>query len=823
MVAQMTSLLKLVRKRLRACSDGEQVMTANRSLFCVVIVSYIWFIEGWQSASAPPVLFAGFAMTAGILVHLLVHPRPHTARRALAAAADITIICWAMHVGNEATAVFFPLILWTICGNGFRFGLRGLWLSTALGLAGFLAVAATTPFWAESLSLTLGLSIGLIILPAYVSILIKKLYRAKERAEAANAAKTEFLTNVSHELRTPLQAIIGASGLLSHMNDNSEQAELSQTVASASAMLLSMIDGLLNFSAIERGAIRQEITEFGVIELLDDVRKLVLATCKAKGLTVSMHVGLNTPLYARGDERHMREVLLSLAGNAVKFTDKGGLLLTVSVGDAGDEALSLVFEVIDTGIGVPPELRDKVFRRFVSSASASDEQRGGMGLGLAICSGLVSAMKGQIGLSDGEGQGSAFWFRVPVERVEAGPRQPALPLSPVALSFPGGAVDGRLCRVLSDQGRDILANGGSKGSLPSISRSPPRGRHVLLMATPQSDAACSEAAEMLRDAGHYARAPITVMVDALENPGLSADLRWLAPLRLASGFTHEDAERALGIADLLAAMAEKTAAAAQTDPSKNQLNVLVVDDNKTSRTIFAKMLRNLGHSCHLAATGEEALDALEQDDFSLVLMDINMPQSDGLEVTKLQRLAEFGLDRTPIIGMTADASAGMVERCLRAGMDDCLVKPVSSSTLHQLLSNLDSIARSGEAGSKPARPKETERSPDIDIDQDLIASLGSIGGDRFLSGLLRDFERDAAFLLDDLAKAFAGTDVADIRFAGHALASAAANIGAVRIRKLGLEIERMPELRLRSDGQGKMRELGRAVEGFMVAMRRIAG
>jgi len=809
-------LLRSIAARLRTSSDGEGLMTLNRVLFCIVMAGYIWVNEGPQSSFAPSLLIGGLLLSVGILAHLLLHPAAHAGRRTFAVLVDLGTICLVMHRGDEATAVFFPLILWVMCGNGFRFGLPGLWLSTALGILGFSAVAATTRFWRESLSLTIGLIIGLIILPAYVSILIKKLYLAKARAEAASRAKTEFLTNVSHELRTPLQAIVGASGLLAGTKIDNEQTGLVQTVADASNILLAMISGLLGFSSIEKGKLICEAEEFNVVELLDEVTKLTHAACQAKGLAASMHIGQATSLVVRGDKKNIREVIINLAGNAIKFTDQGGVLLTVDLARNAAQKEVLVFEVIDTGIGVSAEIRERVFEQFFSGATPSKPSRGGFGIGLAICKKLVDVMSGDIGLRSEEHQGAAFWFRVPVECVEAAARQANASKADVALFMPYNIAKGRLFKLLSDQNRETLDAGSANHSFSKFLQTVRGKRCILLVATPKSDTAYLEVSKALKDVKFDPRVPV-VLVDEMGQATPTLDLRQLAQLRLAWNFTDEDMIRVLASADSLAADTSASSNTTQPVPSERH-RVLIVDDNRTSRVVFSKMVESIGHVYQLAVNGEEALDALEQKRFSLVLMDVNMPDMDGLEVTRLQRLAELGGARTPIVGMTADASPGLAERCRSAGMDDCLVKPVSMQVLRQLLATFSTMSN---------QVRRTDGTLTIvhdikvepEIDGALISSLESIGGQAFVQEVLSDFRRDAASLLNDLSFAMAQADIAKSRFVGHALASASANIGAVQVRRLGLEVERATELRLTSDGQRIVDELRQATASFMEAIQ----
>ncbi len=810
------TLIAVLRSRLQGRPDTEHVMSLNRAIFCAVMATYIGVLDVGPPGFGPVLLVAGWLIAAALFLHLLAYPAPNVLRRTVAVAVDIGTIALVMHIGDEPAAIFFPLMLWTVFGNGFRFGVQALWIATGAGLVAFGLMAATTPFWFNNLSLTVGLEIGMLMVPAYASVLVKRLTRAKARAEAANEAKSAFLANVSHELRTPLQAIIGANSLLGRSRLMPDQAGLLATASNASQSLLAMIDDVLKLSMIEARRTDIQLADFNVADLMQDVRQLMLVACREKGLSLGVHIQLDAPLWVKADRRHIQEVLMNLAGNAIKFTPRGGVLLAASAPDPDGAGTVLEFEVIDTGIGVAPAMREMVFDRFTQADRTVSQQLGGTGLGLAICKGLVTAMGGTIGARDGRQPGSVFWFRVPVLPASAAP-QPAPDLTPVTVILPNGPAKARIAKVVSEQGRDsadFAADGPSTEA--RMTEALGAGR-VLVMETPGSEASRARMGSVLsRHASEGGAAVILVdregQADRGEKPGIADDPRWLAPIRLHSRFTARAVEAALAIADRLAKAPARTAADSPPAAAPRHSHILVVDDNKTNQLIFTKMVESGGYVCRVAGDGEEALIVLERERFDLVLMDVNMPGIDGIEATKLQRVAELGSVRVPIIGITADASPDMAQKCRSAGMDDHLVKPVSTSAL---LHAIDQVLAQAAPHGRPAPPD-----PDAgaDVDWQPLMDLEKLGGKRFVHEVVGEFIRDSREILDHMNLALTRARYAEVQSAAHALASTASNVGAVTVRRLGLELEKMPDLRIRQEGYLRAKAIHHAINRFLAAL-----
>ena len=820
-MAGVRDVVRRIRARLQGRADTEHVVSANRAFFCVSVTAYVEVRHILPNELALLFSAASIAITAMIFAHIVAYPAPNAARRTVALIADIAVLCTVMHFSDEEGAAFYPIILWIVFGNGFRFGLEALRMAVLAGCIGFTVVALTTPFWQAHASLAVGLGLGALILPAYAGVLIRSLTQARLRAEAANDVKSVFLANVSHELRTPLQALVGTTDLLKKTNLATDQVELVQITSTASQTLLLMINDFLKFTGLNVGDTAIECLPTGSVALLQDVAGLSSSDCKAKDLRLAMHVGLGTPMVVNADGRHIREVLLNLVGNALKFTAKGGILLAVESRQS-HEGLFLRFSVADTGIGVPDAAKDKIFERFTQADKKIAQTYGGTGLGLAICKRLVERMGGRIGVENGRERGSVFWFEVPTASAES--VQPAVSpaLAPVLLLMPETGAKDRVASAVSKQRRVTHLVADHPGQLLQVLAAQEVGQIVVLQ-TAAAAARSKEVDAVLARRTRNDRRPIVLVDDAGAAPASAAwDPRWIATARIPARFTDEQVREALAIADRFAEAAPEDVTEQIGSAQAERSRILIVDDNRTNQLIYSKVLESTGHSCQVAVNGQDAINVLEESSFDLVLMDVNMPVVDGITATKMQRVAELGLSHTPIIGITADASPEMTKNCLAAGMDACLIKPVSSPALLGLVNEILGRAAQKADAADAARPIQ-QLGQVADVDWQPLDGLAKVGGEDFLREVMAEFMKDCWDLLGDLAAAMAVKQVGQVRAAAHAIASTSANVGATRVRGLALELERLPEELIHREGTRRAGQIRDAIKSYVTALGEVAG
>jgi len=359
-----------------------------------------------------------------LLLHPLLWPSPSRVRRVAAAFMDIGVFSYGLHLAGASASPLFAIYLWVILGNGFRFGLPWLYLTTGASVLGFGVVVLCTPYWLDNLPLGVGLLVGLLVIPLYAGRLIRTLSEAKRQAEEASRAKSLFLASVSHELRTPLNAVTGMTGLLAATSLTAEQQEMTGTIDAASRTLLSLIDGILDLSRIEAGKMPVASAAFDLAAVMTGVMDLVAVRAREKGLRTALHITSRSPLDVIGDARHLSEILLNLVSNAVKFTPSGVVILAADVAPCAGSGFELRIEVTDTGIGIAPEAQGRIFNDFVQADGTIINRFGGTGLGLAITSRLVALHGGKIVLESSEGQGSTFAVTLPIGVAEAVARRP---------------------------------------------------------------------------------------------------------------------------------------------------------------------------------------------------------------------------------------------------------------------------------------------------------------------------------------------------------------------------------------------------------------
>ncbi|MFO1398424.1 MAG: ATP-binding protein [Burkholderiales bacterium] len=778
-------------------------------MIVALVLGYAVVVHGTRNNWTPidlqivRVLTGFLLLAAAIFAAICISPAPNVPRRLIGMIADASGCTWYMCVAEEYGFVVIGIYLFITFGNGFRYGRRYLFGCQALCLIGFVAVLMFVPFWIERSVEGICLLTALIVLPLYVSTLLRRIHEARQKAEEANKAKSSFLANMSHEIRTPLNGIVGVVDLFRTTDLTAQQQELVQLLRHSTTVLRSLVDDVLDISKIESGRLAIEVSSFDLHASINGLLQLLRPHAGSKGLSLHAVVDPELDYRLKGDSHHLRQILLNLLGNAIKFTERGEIVLTVTMTQATETGVTARFEVSDTGIGIPPDLLPKIFERFVQVDQSATRRFGGSGLGTTIAKQLVELMGGTIGVQSQLGEGTTFWFEIPLLRDNdnidraAGRGDGGSLREPTILIADSGTVQ-TLTAVIAGAGERVELVSPNHPFGPRLQALTSSGIRVrAIVASCSVESACAAFTATRQRIGeqpialiYIATRPLSVVDSArIKSIREAVVLDGTPTSRLVANAIHaavatggRESEDTIDLPQLL-------------KQHRASLRVLVADDNPTNQAIISQLLSSAGHSIIVAADGDEALDLYEHEPPDLALLDFNMPGRNGLEVVRAIRVMEPPGVRIPAIILSASVTPEARTRAIDAGADEFVGKPFDAVSLLTIVDKLAARVRPNNVPatrSSAARRAPIARSVDRGAKQwqqhgtilsyERLSEIEDISRDsQFTMELLRGFKGDVVSLLKRLDAAVSGDATEPLGDVLHALKGAAVGIGALQL------------------------------------------
>ena len=622
---------------------------------------------------------------------------------------------------------------------------------------------------------------------------------ALERAERASRAKSEFLARMSHEIRTPMNGVLGMAELLRHSTTlDDRQRRYAVTIHQSGSALLDIINDILDFSKIEAGKLELNAAPFNLRDIVEDAVDILAERAHSKGLELLCDISAQTETGVCGDAQRLRQIIINLISNAVKFTERGEIKITVRDEGSGLFNPSFRFEVQDTGIGIKPENCTTIFESFAQEDSSTTREYGGTGLGLAICKQLVELMGGRIGVSSSPGIGSTFFFSVPLAIDPSAVREnyaPILQRTRILIVDDKASNREILKHHLSSWGVTVTEASSCGQALQILDKTFGGQFDVVILDGRMPEMTGPALATAIRSLPEFAGVPVLLMNPVSAATPSAGDTHgaptmWLSkPVRRTqlhaclSSLLAREFPPAHGAA---ARAGQGTSAVAQSARKTSRIRrVLLVEDNPVNQEVARAMLEELGIEAVSAWNGEEALKKLQADRYEVVLLDCQMPKLDGYATAT--RFREWEKDhqrgRTPIVALTANALSGDDEKCFAAGMDRYLSKPFTSDQLFQVLESF---------GSDTIQPVSVVKNESTVLDQQALGRIRALhrpGARNLLAKVVGLYFSSSLALTDALRTAVSSDDTTGIRQAAHALKSSSANVGAMAFAELCRDVE----------------------------------
>jgi two-component system sensor histidine kinase RpfC len=758
----------------------------------------------------------------GIILSFAVYKKESVIRKSITMLGDHGMTCLAMHRADEAGAPLFTVILWITVGYGARYGTGYLYLGMLLSSIGLLLLVNTTGFWLDHPVVGYGMIVTNIIIPIFVSQLLKQLSDAKARAEQADEAKGRFLANMSHEMRTPLSGIIGIAKLLYKENVSPSVKSSIVTIDHSAKHLLELIDDVLNFSRIESGTLHIDHEPFDVYEVIYNVSDNLRPVAQDKNLNFNVFISSDVPTRLVGDSNRLKQILINLCGNAIKFTKRGYVEVRVNALAVDDDQTTLRFEIIDTGIGIPRDALPRIFERFNQVDDSITRQFGGSGLGTTISKEIVELMGGQIHVQSDLGKGSRFYFDLPIELGET-QEEEEFKGAKCLIYTNNHALRTRLEGFTARWGMRVVATSNLHNICQLlVENEQESGLPILLVDGAALD---GEFDDFIK----YVKFGVSCDVEMVL---LDTEQRWRSlegkittsvndlstPRQLFNALhgANRKYDLPLGVTDL-------------TETKKahlKKLNVLIAEDSRVNRMILEEVLRAHDVNVISAEDGDKALEIFEHSTFDLAIVDMQMPNIGGLDVIR-EYNAGYGLfKKIPFIVLTANVSIDARKECDRVGAAAYLKKPVDEDELLQLIYKLtgkqeDTKTKEITSSERRRKTLELERQTET-LEMSVVNNLMTISNrEGFFQDLVANYLQDLNESLKIIELAIKDDDFQRYHNESHAVKGASVNIGAKGMYQIAKLANDDNSSEFKESGQTRYNEFVKAMREVELAFNEL--